>query len=63
MCKTGDGEDDLPLKVYELAYHKHVEFVQQLEKGWLDQAESRESSSKRISRESRALSDESGMEG
>ena len=35
MCKT----DDLPLKVYELAYHKHVEFVQQLEKGWFDQAE------------------------
>ena len=39
MCKAGNGEDDLPLKVYELAYHKHVEFVQQLEKGWLDQAD------------------------
>ena len=39
MCKTGDKEDDLPPKVYEMAYHKHVDFVQQLEKGWFDKNE------------------------
>ena len=35
MCKG----DEMPFRVYELAYSKHADFVQQLEKGWFDKNE------------------------